>query len=269
LTARCHQQGNRGANIVWPAGATQRGVARDHFVHLGVITHGATAEIGFDRTGGEDIHADVACTELLGLVTRQHFHRAFHGCISAIARQAETGQTAGNIDDACAVIEQWQQGLREEKRPLEMDVHQQVELFDGGVDEIRMHADPGVVDQKVEVLSVELVAQDSCHFGSEIGELFTAPDVELQHGGATTEAFDFGDQRLSLIGAAVVSADDVDALGDQMQGCVFAKATTGAGDQCDFTVHGTSSSAVGSGCEEVYLSAAGLINMRKSESLVG
>ncbi|MNR62509.1 hypothetical protein D3C85_1845540 [compost metagenome] len=63
-------------------------------------------------------------------------------------------------------------------------------------------------------------------------------------------------QGVRLFGAAVESADDVDALGDQMQRCVFAKATAGAGDQCDFTVHGTSSSAVSNGVKEVYLSAA-------------
>ncbi|MNY14678.1 hypothetical protein D3C86_1478640 [compost metagenome] len=150
-----------------------------------------------------------------------------------------------------------------------MDIHQQVELFEGGVDEIRMHPDPGVVDQEVEMLAIEPVAQDSRQFSGERGELLTLADVELQHGRTATEAFNFGDQRLGFIGAAVVGADDVDALSDQMQRSVLAKTAAGAGDECDFTVHGTSSSAVSSGCGESLFIRYRVINMRKPESLVG
>jgi hypothetical protein len=66
----------------------------------------------------------------------------------------------------------------------------------------------------------------------------------LQQGGASTEVFDFCDQCVRLVSLAVVGANDIDALGSQMQRCVFAKAAAGAGDQYDFTVHGTSSRAV-------------------------
>jgi hypothetical protein len=39
-----------------------------------------------------------------------------------------------------------------------MDVHQQIELGDGGVDEARVQADAGVVDQEVEVLAIKMAA---------------------------------------------------------------------------------------------------------------
>ncbi|MNL20244.1 hypothetical protein D3C87_1414820 [compost metagenome] len=120
-----------------------------------------------------------------------------------------------------------------------------------------MQADPRVVHQKIEALLVEVGAQHLVDFGGKRGELLTLSNIELQHGGAAAEAFNFRDQGLRLIGAAVVGADDVDALGGQMQRGVLAEAAAGAGDQCDFTVHGASSSAVGSGWEEVYLSATG------------
>ncbi|MCY1179742.1 hypothetical protein D9M73_201570 [compost metagenome] len=108
-----------------------------------------------------------------------------------------------------------------------------------------MQADPGVVHQKIETLALEVAVQDLRDFAGEGAEAFTPGNVQLQHHGATAQAFDLGHQCLGLIGATVVGADDVDALGDQMQGCVFAEAAAGAGDQCDFTVHGTSSGAVG------------------------
>jgi len=122
-----------------------------------------------------------------------------------------------------------------------MDVHQQVKLLDRGFGEARIAAHPSVIDQKVEVRLIEVFVQQLGDFVAEGAETLALADIQLQHGRTSAQAFDLCNQRLSLIGAAVVSADDIDALSCQMQGGAFAKATAGAGDQCDFTGHGISS----------------------------
>ncbi len=119
-----------------------------------------------------------------------------------------------------------------------MDSHQAVELFLGGLGKAGVGADPGVVDQKVEVVPCEHILEHRGDLADEVIERAALAHIQLQHGGAATEGFDLCLHRLGFARSAVVSADDVDALCRQMQRSAFAQAAAGAGDQCDFTGHG-------------------------------
>ena len=86
------------------------------------------------------------------------------------------------------------------------------------------------------MLAIKTAAQYFRHLRGEIvSKRSLLADIELQHRGPSAEAFDLRDQGLGLVCLAVVGADDVDALGGQMQRGVFAEAAAGAGDQCDFS----------------------------------
>ena len=267
LRTRRQQHRQRATNIIRLPGATQCGIARDHRVQRRVVAHRTAAKVGLDGARRQYVHADLPRAQLLGLIAGQHFHCAFHRRVGGITRQAEAGQAAGDVDDAPAVIDQRQQLLRQEERPFELDIHQQVELFRGGLGERRVHTDPGVVDQEVEARTIK-VLQRLLNPRSEIGKGFAATDVQLQHHGFGAALFQFSDQRLGFIGAAVVGADDVHAFGGEVQGGILAQATAGAGDQCDFAAHVKSSIAV-SGDEQSLFIRHGVINRLKAESLVG
>ena len=65
-------------------------------------------------------------------------------------------------------------------------------------------------------------------------------DIERQHRGLAALRFDLQLQRLGFCCAAAVGADDVDAALGKVKRHVAAKATAGAGDECDVLVHGLS-----------------------------
>ncbi|MNP22481.1 hypothetical protein D3C76_1151540 [compost metagenome] len=60
----------------------------------------------------------------------------------------------------------------------------------------------------------------------------------MQHGRTHTAGLEGIDQCLGFIGLAVVGADDIDALGREVQGGVLAQAAAGTGDQSEFAGHG-------------------------------
>ncbi len=127
--------------------------------------------------------------------------------------------------------------LGQKERPFQLHVHQQIELLRGGFAEQRMHADPGVVDQEIKALTLKGLPQYLFNLRGKRGEILAAADVQLQHRRFRAERLQFSDQRLGLVGAAVVGADDVDALRGKVHGGAAAQATTGASDQCDFAIH--------------------------------
>ena len=238
MTAIGQQGRNRPANIVRQASAAQGGVIGNHRIHIGVIAHRAAAEVGGNRARCQGVHGNTPWAQFFSLVARQDFHRAFHRCVGGIPRQAEARQAAGDIDDAPAIADQRQQFLREEKRCLHMDRHQLVELGFGGFGKACVGANPGVVDQEVEMLLGEHILEQCADLANECIEGCALADVQLQHGGATAQGLYLGNHGLGFGRCAVVSADDVDALRSQVQGGAFAQATAGASDECDFTGHG-------------------------------
>lgn len=113
-----------------------------------------------------------------------------------------------------------------------------VELCFGGFGEAGVDADAGVIDQKIKAILCENLFQHASHIADKITERGTLAHIQLQHRRAPAQLFDLRHQCLGFVGLAVVSADDVDALGGQVQCCVFTQTSAGAGDQCDFTGHG-------------------------------
>ncbi|MCY1423057.1 hypothetical protein D9M71_387620 [compost metagenome] len=91
-----------------------------------------------------------------------------------------------------------------------------------------------------------------------LGEAFeaaTVADIQRQHRGAHTRLLQRLHQRLGFLCLAVIGADNVDALGRQVQRGIFAQAAAGAGDQCDFPIHALYLGVRGEKSKKVYWSA--------------
>ena len=139
----------------------------------GVVAHGPAAEIRRDGSRcAITFTAMRAGAEFLGHVPAEHLDGALHRRVRRIARQREARKPAGNIDDAAAVDDQRQQLLRQKKNALEMDVDQFVELRFGGVAEIGMNADSGIVDQVIEPFALPGLEQ---HLSQSDRELTKPP----------------------------------------------------------------------------------------------
>ena len=106
-----------------------------------------------------------------------------------------------------------QERLGQEEGPLEVDVEQGVELLLRGLLEAGMNADPGVVDQEVEMGALPLPGEQLRHLlckGREGGAL---AHVQSQGMGLNAEGAGLGHHRLRLCGLAAVGDDEVDAFG--------------------------------------------------------
>src|ERR1700730_18441428 len=75
------------------------------------------------------VHGDASRTKFLCHVASQHLDPSFHGRISGVARQCESGEACRDVQNPAPILHQGQQFLSKEKGSLQMDVHQVVELL--------------------------------------------------------------------------------------------------------------------------------------------
>ncbi len=165
-----------------------------------------------------------------------------------MAGHDETGQARGQVQDAAAVGDQRQQGLREEEHALQVHVHQQVELFFRGLGEGRMHAEARVVDQEVEALAPPGLRQRVAHLDGEGGEAAAVADVELQGQRAPAQGLDLRHRVGGVGSVALVGQQHIGALGCQRQGGVAALAAAAAGDEGDRGGGGSGHGGLRFGC---------------------
>ena len=66
------------ADIVGQPDAPKGSLRREEFVDLFVVTYNAAGEIVFNRPGCDYVYADLARSQFLGHIARQHFDAALH-----------------------------------------------------------------------------------------------------------------------------------------------------------------------------------------------
>ncbi|EEF93629.1 hypothetical protein CATMIT_01739, partial [Catenibacterium mitsuokai DSM 15897] len=142
------QRRDQRPDVLGFAGAAERRMRGDHRVDLRIVADHAAAEVGLDRAGRERVGDDAALAEFAGEITGEHFDAALHHRVGRTARQRETGQPAGQVEDAAAVGEHGQQRLGQEIRRLQMHRDQMVELRRGGLGDGGVQRGAGVVDQR-------------------------------------------------------------------------------------------------------------------------
>ena len=226
---------DQGTDVVGFADPAERGLRRERRDHLGEALEGVVREPGAGGAGGDGVDPDPAWAELLGHVAGQHGEATLQRAVGGVAGFGCRSQrgVAGRVDDGAAVGQQRQQRLGQEVRSLEQDVHEPVEQLLGGVLEHRHLGDPRVVDQEVERVPVERVAQRRDNRVTERREGVGLADVQWQGDGRAAVGLD---ARHRVEGARLVVAEGEDharpAPGD-MDGCALPDAGASAGDDCD------------------------------------
>jgi hypothetical protein len=119
--------------------------------------------------------------------------------------------------------------LRQEKRSFEMNVQKLVELRFGRVHEGRMDADPGVIDQKIEIVPLPRFVQRILHLFRKGGERFVVGNIKLKRDCFAANFFNPGNHRIGFGFPAMVGQDNVMPFFSKMKGHAFAKATASTG----------------------------------------
>ena len=115
-----------------------------------------------------------------------------------------------------------------------MDIHQLIELLFGRFHEGRVDADPGIIDQKIEIVPLPVVPERILHVFHEDLEGFVIGDIELQGHRLAAHFLNLNNHRICFHFLAVVGQDNVMSLSSQMKGHAFAKTTASTSYDRDF-----------------------------------
>ena len=186
-----------------------------------MVADEAAAEIRLRRARRHDVDADFARTEFLGHVPRESFHGGFQRRINRIARQHEPARAGGDIDDVPAVVDEWQQLLREKEDGFEMDVRHLIELRLGGLAERLRKADAGIVHEEIKLSRPEFFER-SLGDGGEVQVRIARRHVQRHRHGARAERFDPFHDFAGLGLGRFIGDDGINARLGQAQGYGFA-----------------------------------------------
>ena len=176
-------------DVIGLAHAAQRDVRLHHFLELRIVPDEAAAEIRFCSARGHDVDADFARAKFLGHVAGESFDGGFQRRVNRVARQHKPAGAGGDVDDVPAVVDERQQGLREEKDGFEMDVGHLVELRLGGFGERLREADAGGVDEEIKFRRGEFFER-GLGDGGEVQVGIARGDVQLHGHGVRAERLD-------------------------------------------------------------------------------
>ena len=147
-------------------GGEKRGYASDFFgfaeaakrdigekrVQLWLVGEQRCVDRCVDCSGSNVVDRDAEWPQLDAEVAHQHAHRAFAGAVGGEVREDHVFVDRGDVDDAAGlfgVAELAYEGLREEERAFEIDVHDKVVVGFGDVPEVGAFFYAGVVDENV------------------------------------------------------------------------------------------------------------------------
>src|SRR5690606_31309149 len=156
----------------------------------GVVPHGAAVEVGGARAGGDRVDADAAWAELDGQAAGEDLDGCLGRRVDRRTGADVAGQRGRHVDDAGAVGEVRHERLDEEERAAEVGAHERVEAVHRHVLQPTEQADPGVVDQDVELHAPPAVADLAGQLGGEGRERVDVADVELRGERVTTRVLD-------------------------------------------------------------------------------
>jgi hypothetical protein len=151
------------------AHAAQSRHLRDAFVDLRIVANHAAAEISSDGSGGNGIDRNAAPAKFLCQITGQHLDRALHRCVRSASGKRNARQSRRDVHDATAVVEKWQERLRQKEDPFEMDVVEAVQFLFGRLLNGVVVRRAGVVDKIVEAIPAKSGKRGS-HIACEGGE---------------------------------------------------------------------------------------------------
>src|SRR5579859_946352 len=176
----------------------------------------------------------MARSQLLCHIARQHFYSTLHCGIGRKARHGEPGQPRRNIQDASAILHEWQQLLGKKKRALEMDLHEIVELLFGSLSEGRADTKACVIDQEIEVIALPLCLQDLPEALYKPGKRFCVGDIQRERSGLSPGLFDLPHNLICVGFFTVICEDNIISSCRDMLAHTFAQPAASAGYKCDF-----------------------------------
>jgi hypothetical protein len=218
------QRRDQRADVLRFADAAEGGLGGEHLHRLRIVGE-AAAEVGEDGPRRDGVDADAARSELDGEVAGQHLEPTLHRGVDGVAGRRHARGRAGDVHDGPALGDERQEGLREEIRPLEMDIEEAVEIRLRGLLERRAAAHAGVVDETVDAAPPEGRREAPLQIGAEAGKVLDAADVEGQGHGLAAPALDRRD--------GVVGEHDAPAALGAGKGRRLADPAAGPGDEDD------------------------------------
>jgi hypothetical protein len=137
-------------DVIGHPGPTEGSHVSDHLVDSWIIANHSAAEIGSDGAWRDRVDGNSTSAKLFGQVTSQNFDCPLHRRIGGRFRNSNASKSAGEVDDAPAILDERQEFLRQNEDALEMDIEKVVEFLDRGLFKAFVERSAGIVDEVVE-----------------------------------------------------------------------------------------------------------------------